>query len=334
MKFEDLKQYIITRMRRSMQHVYQPVMIKKLLQNDGRASTEEIARAILTYDQSQVEYYEQITKQMVGRILLKNGVVERASDGFALLGYERLNGEQKEELNRLCDLELENFMQKRGEKLFDHRRNDMARISGTIRYEVLKAAGFRCMLCGISAGEAFLDVDHIQPRSKQGPSDIDNYQALCFRCNRSKGNRDSADLRNVAVSYTHRDENCVFCKPQELNCFAENSLAYAAWDAFPVTSSHALIIPKRHVAGYFDLNRSELNACDRLMIQARKAIQGRDASVKGFNIGVNVGEEAGRTIFHCHLHVIQRRLGDVDAPRGGVRNLIPGKGDYQLLNTP
>ena len=53
-----------------------------------------------------------------------------------------------------------------------------------------------------------------------------------------------------------------------------------------------------------------------------------DESVKGFNIGANAGEVAGQTIFHCHIHLIPRRNGDVENPRGGVRHVIPGKGNY------
>jgi len=53
-----------------------------------------------------------------------------------------------------------------------------------------------------------------------------------------------------------------------------------------------------------------------------------DAAVAGFNVGVNIGEAAGQTIYHCHIHLIPRRRGDVENPRGGVRHLIPGKGNY------
>jgi diadenosine tetraphosphate (Ap4A) HIT family hydrolase len=53
-----------------------------------------------------------------------------------------------------------------------------------------------------------------------------------------------------------------------------------------------------------------------------------DSSIKGFNIGINVGEVAGQTIFHCHIHLIPRRKGDVENPRGGVRHIIPDKGFY------
>jgi ATP adenylyltransferase len=108
----------------------------------------------------------------------------------------------------------------------------------------------------------------------------------------------------------------------------ENELAYAIKDAYPVTPSHCLVVLKRHTPNYFDLYRSELTACDLLLKDLKAKIQKEDDSVSGFNIGMNSGEDAGQTIFHCHLHLIPRRKGDVEEPRGGVRHMIPGKGKY------
>jgi ATP adenylyltransferase len=303
-------------------------MLKTLIRAGGRATITDIAKAILAYDQSQIEYYEEITKNMVGRVLTKNGVVTKEGGSFTLRTDTPLIERQAEELTELCESELHGFLAKRGETLYDHRRSAAGYIPGTIRYEVLKAAGFRCMLCGISADECFLDVDHIEPKSKKGKDDINNYQALCYRCNRSKGNRDSTDLRQIPESYEHRMVDCVFCSINSGQAFLENRLAYAIWDKFPVTRHHALIIPRRHQATYFDLSRSELNACDQLIHEARARVLEIDQEVSGFNIGVNAGETAGQTILHCHLHLIPRRKGDVEDPGGGIRHLIPAKGYY------
>ena len=105
-------------------------------------------------------------------------------------------------------------------------------------------------------------------------------------------------------------------------------MAVAIRDGFPVTPMHSLVIPKRHVATYFDLSRSEFNACDSLIKEQRAESMGADIAVEGFNIGMNAGEVAGQTVFHCHIHLIPRRRGDVESPMGGVRHLIPGKGHY------
>ena len=121
---------------------------------------------------------------------------------------------------------------------------------------------------------------------------------------------------------------CVFCSIEEDRILLENDHAVAFWDAFPVTEFHLLIVPKRHTENYFSITPVELQACDDLIRAGADIVQGNDSSVEGFNIGSNSGEQAGQTIFHCHFHLIPRRNGDVADPRGGVRNVIPGKGGY------
>lgn len=123
-------------------------------------------------------------------------------------------------------------------------------------------------------------------------------------------------------------ELCPFCKISQDALVLENEFAFAIDDRFPVTFGHLLVIPKRHVESYFDLTRDELNACDDLLRRARSAIISKDSSVCGFNIGINDGHAAGQTIAHCHIHLIPRRAGDTENPRGGVRGAIPGKQQY------
>ena len=121
---------------------------------------------------------------------------------------------------------------------------------------------------------------------------------------------------------------CVFCAMGEQHILARNGLAYTVRDTSPVTPLHTLILPKRHMAGYFDLDAKEKLAIDELLEETRRDILTRDPTVAGFNIGINVGAAAGQTIFHCHVHLIPRRPGDVANPRGGVRAVIPGRADY------
>ena len=120
----------------------------------------------------------------------------------------------------------------------------------------------------------------------------------------------------------------MFCSIPKDRIILENEFIYAIKDNYPVTPLHSLIIPKRHVVDYFSLTKDELHSCDVLLKEVKNSIQTEDESVEGFNIGINSGEAAGQTIFHCHIHLIPRRIGDVENPRGGVRHLIPGKGDY------
>ena len=123
-------------------------------------------------------------------------------------------------------------------------------------------------------------------------------------------------------------KNCLFCNIPKERVVAENELAYAICDGFPVTEHHTLVIPKRHAEEYFALTQDELLACNEPLHSERKDILKNDQTVEGFNIGMNSGEVAGQTVFHCHIHLIPRRKGDVADPKGGVRHLIPDKGFY------
>ncbi len=312
-----------------MSHIYQPVMLMTLLRNGGKAPVEQIAREFLIRDPSQIDYYSQITKAMPGRVLGKNhGIVGKIGNEYLLKGFETLSKDKIEELVQACQARLDGYLEKRGQAIFDHRKKSTGYVSGTLRYEILKKAKFRCELCGISAEEKALEVDHIVPRNKGGSDDMSNLQSLCFSCNAMKRDRDDTDFRKVIESYQHREEGCLFCEIPENRIIAENELAYAIRDGFPVTELHALVIPKRHISSYFELGRPEINACNELLESAKEYIQEADHLVKGFNVGINVGEEAGQTIFHCHIHLIPRRTGDVEKPRGGVRGVIPGKQSY------
>ena len=122
---------------------------------------------------------------------------------------------------------------------------------------------------------------------------------------------------------------CLFCNIEKSGCAYENELAYASYDSYPVTKHHCLIIPKRHIKDYFDLSNEELVACNDLVQILKKEIIKKDPSVKGFNLGTNIGKVSGQSILHCHLHLIPRREGDVDNPQGGVRSVIPNKQHYK-----
>ena len=102
-----------------------------------------------------------------------------------------------------------------------------------------------------------------------------------------------------------------------------NDLAFAPRDASPVTPLHTLILPLRHTPTYFDLTDQEIAAANDLLRRLRAAILAADSAVQGFNIGANVDAVSGETIFHCHIHLIPRRAGDLHDPRGGVRGSSP-----------
>lgn len=325
--FRVLRDFITKKMR--MAHIYQPVMIKTLLKNGGTASLRQIASEFLVKDESQLEYYVEITKAMPGKVLAKHHLVEKKDDAYSLVpDVSTLSREETAEIVRLCDEAVHQYLAKRGKAAYDHRRQAPGYIPGSIRYEVLKRAGFRCELDGVSADERAIEVDHIIPKKHGGTDEPENLQALCWKCNANKGARDTTDFRSVRKQLDHREAGCAFCEVETSRIIASNGVAFAFRDACPVTSLHTLIIPGRHVSTYFDLSTSERRAIDRLLDQLRDEIASRDKSVEGFNIGINNGQVAGQTIFHCHVHLIPRRRGDVENPRGGVRGVIPGKAAY------
>jgi ATP adenylyltransferase len=135
-----------------------------------------------------------------------------------------------------------------------------------------------------------------------------------------------ADLDPVNPSGSEQIPICPFCagKSERIVDAAE---AYAMLDMFPVNKGHALIIPKRHVASYFDLNEQERMACWSMVNDVQHLIQQR-YNPDGFNVGINIGTAAGQTIYHVHVHLIPRYNGDVPEPRGGVRGVIPERRSY------
>jgi diadenosine tetraphosphate (Ap4A) HIT family hydrolase len=109
-------------------------------------------------------------------------------------------------------------------------------------------------------------------------------------------------------------ENCIFCRVSELTILTENAAAFAIGDKFPVRPLHTLIIPKRHVTDIFATDANEREAIHQLAMRCREAIAGEDPSVSGFNFGSNIGHAAGQKIFHAHVHLIPRRLGEMELP--------------------
>lgn len=115
-------------------------------------------------------------------------------------------------------------------------------------------------------------------------------------------------------------QSCPFCgKPQE-ESLAENELALAFYDAFPVNEGHVLVVPKRHVETFFELTLEEAAAMNEIVFRVKEMLEAR-FKPDGYNLGVNVGRAGGQTIFHVHMHVIPRYAGDVPDPRGGIRRI-------------
>ena len=125
-------------------------------------------------------------------------------------------------------------------------------------------------------------------------------------------------------------EDCIFCK--KINCKILKQLKYffiIRDTAYPVTEHHTLIITNRHVSDFFELSDEENIELNQILKDQKKELKDLDNKISGFNIGVNIGKDAGQSIMHCHIHLIPRRKGDVEDPRGGVRGVIPERQKYK-----
>ncbi len=199
--------------------------------------------------------------------------------------------------------------------MFAHRSRHRSPISGSVKYRVLTRARGRCECCCAHEHQRALEVEDIIPKNQGGSDAITNLQALCFR--------------GVRASYGHREAGCVFCALEGSGrVLLENELALCIADAYPVSEGHSLVIPRRHVADGLALHQPEWNAVVELLKLRRKQLSAADASISGWNVGLNSGDAAGQTVFHAHWHLIPRREGDCEEPRGGVRGVIGEKQKY------
>lgn len=324
--FQALVEFLTSKSGLRMSHIYKPVMLLGVIRRGGRASKQDIAEDFALSDHQQVDYYRtKVVQPMPGKRLVRDGLLRKLGNDYFLDGLmSELTGEQMSVVCNALEERITDYLDMRYP--FGDSNNDAVR--GSVRYEVLRRAGGRCELCGVTSRDMQIDVDHVVPRAKGGTNDADNLQALCRTCNAQKRDRDDTNFRLLHEAYTHREDGCIFCHLEEAKIVSGNRLALVVRDAFPVTPMHTLIIPRRHVDDYGSATQAEVTAMNRLAVEQREFIRSEDDTVTGFNIGVNCGVDAGQTIFHAHMHLIPRRAGDVSEPRGGVRNTIPGEGAY------
>jgi len=120
---------------------------------------------------------------------------------------------------------------------------------------------------------------------------------------------------------------CLFCSLDKKRHILANDEAYAIFDSYPISPGHSLIIPKRHISSFFDATREEQIALLDLVNEMQQVLI-NERNPDGFNVGINVGEAAGQTVMHLHIHLIPRYAGDQPDPRGGVRWIFPDKAAY------
>jgi diadenosine tetraphosphate (Ap4A) HIT family hydrolase len=124
---------------------------------------------------------------------------------------------------------------------------------------------------------------------------------------------------------------CIFCNKTKQKIISSNESFFVVRDSYPVTKYHSLIISHRHISNFFDLSDYEFNNLNKILKKERQSLLDLDKDITAFNVGVNSGVDAGQSIMHCHIHIIPRRKGDIDNPKGGVRGVIPSKQKYIKL---
>jgi diadenosine tetraphosphate (Ap4A) HIT family hydrolase len=122
-------------------------------------------------------------------------------------------------------------------------------------------------------------------------------------------------------------KSCELCEPRDM--LFESEFAYVSYEVNPLSPGHVIVVPKRHVADFFDMTGAEQGSVVALLNRAKKLID-QERKPDGYNIGVNVGKAAGQNRMHVHVHLIPRYAGDVPDPRGGVRWVLPDKAAYWL----
>jgi diadenosine tetraphosphate (Ap4A) HIT family hydrolase len=322
--FVKVIEFLETKM--SMSHIYQPLLIKTLIDSGGSATLRQLSLAFLCQDESQIIYYEDRIKQMPLKVLGKHGIVSRDGD-LVTLNIEKLTLEQKAQVKMICEKKLQEYVSKRGLSIWDYRLLDRNPIPDQDYYRVLKESGGKCALCGTTKNERPLHVDHIKPRSMGGKTEYSNLQVLCSKCNLTKSNRDETDFRHK-MNFKN-DPGCKFCSDKvKTRVVDEFGTVWAIRDTYPVSVGHHLVLPKRHSTDWFTLSDNERRDADALIRILKNRLSESDRTITGFNIGMNSGKSAGQTIFHAHIHLIPRRDGDTPKPRGGVRGVIPEKMSY------
>tara|TARA_B100001057_G_scaffold473226_1_gene537411 strand:- start:1012 stop:1410 length:399 start_codon:yes stop_codon:yes gene_type:complete len=125
-------------------------------------------------------------------------------------------------------------------------------------------------------------------------------------------------------------EDCIFCDKTNCKVISSTKHFFIIRDtSYPVTKHHTLIITNRHEEDFFSLTDEEMEDLKDILKRQKEELKNLDKEISAFNIGVNIGKDAGQSIMHCHIHLIPRRKGDVDDPRGGVRGVIPEKQKYK-----
>ena len=284
MDYKSLERFIRKEMR--MTHIYQPVMIRTLLESkDCRATKESIARQFLGADESQINYYKYITGRWPHQVLKKHGIIgySRKGEEYTLLLDEGgATAGQKQRLIELCNLRLQEFIDK-DPAIRRMRELDSRSRLGSIEFDVRAKSKGVCVACGARAMEVRMHVDHIVPISRGGKNEIDNLQMLCYRCNTQKRDRDETDFLLWHKRLQFRKAGCGMCR--DTRHALENKLAYCVLAGDDRLSE---VVPKRHVESFISMIPAERAMCMALVDRAMDRLKERYGSKTRFDVMFDV----------------------------------------------
>ena len=186
---QELTNFIAKKMK--MSHVYQPLLIKTIVEAGGVATLNQVARAFAAADESQVQFYEKRIRQMPLAVLRRHKIVG-VKNGVITLNVGSMSYVDRAEIVSICNQRISDFVNERGEGVWSGMMQ-LNPVPQSIRYKVL-ARDRKCCLCGNGPDGAPLEVDHIIPRSKGGSNNMENLQVLCRPCNQGKSNLDDTDF--------------------------------------------------------------------------------------------------------------------------------------------
>ena len=319
MDYEDLVDLISHRMPFS--DIDQPRLILVLLNKGGVATVGEIANAFVAQQYLRCE--ERIRRVTLPAFEPYPFIQRRGED--LRLDTTALTDQDISKLRALCEQRIESLRQPPENESSLDQPEQRTTIPDSLRYKVLSRACGRCELCGISSDERLLRIDHIIAPTRGGNGAMDNLHALCTTCQKGKDVITDEESRVDTPQY---DPGCKFCWQREKWSVYRHGTVWAHRDGHPVSDGHHLVIPVRHTDDFFTMTDRERRDANTLIGALRSKLLAEDASIEGFNVGMNCGAEAGQSIFHAHWHLIPRRKNDSKAKKGGIRGVIPERADY------
>ena len=296
--YAALESFIRKQMK--MTHIYQPLMIRTILESDsGSATVDDIARVFVGQDRSYLEYYKKIVKRWPHDTLVRKRKVaqyDRKSRLYSLQLDGSLSVKQKEKLIELCNLRLDEFIG--NDNWIMGRRITAGRATlGSSRYDILAKSKGVCVACGTPARETQLDIDHIVPIACGGHDTLDNMQALCYACNRQKRDRDETDflLWHKQLQFA-KNPKCRLCDGR-YRTNLHNRMAFAA------TEKNCFVAPVRHVSSFSEMIPSERQLCMTLVDHVKDKLRTAYPNAVFDLLGLNDDSD----MEHCRIRIVPRR---------------------------